>query len=87
MEDLDNTISNHDKVKSKKISAKNAPYTKNINIKNKSSITLPVFHCYRCGHTWVPKIKNMKVSPPKVCPNPKCKSKNWNLKTAKDILE
>lgn len=31
--------------------------------------------CLRCDHEWYPKDPN---KPPKVCPNPKCKSPYWD---------
>ncbi len=30
--------------------------------------------CNRCGHRWIPRSNK----PPKVCPNPACKSPYWN---------
>lgn len=30
--------------------------------------------CLRCGHKWTPRTDK----PPKVCPNPKCKSPYWD---------
>ena len=38
------------------------------------TIILPVLKCCRCDHTWTPR----SGAPPKVCPNPKCKSPYWN---------
>jgi predicted nucleotidyltransferase len=35
------------------------------------SITLPVFGCYRCGHTWVTQGPTVKICP-------RCKSRLWN---------
>ena len=31
--------------------------------------------CTRCEYTWIPR----SDEPPKVCPNPKCKSPYWNV--------
>jgi predicted amidophosphoribosyltransferase len=31
--------------------------------------------CLRCGHEWYPRDLH---KPPKVCPNPKCKSPYWD---------
>jgi len=33
------------------------------------------YRCERCGHSWTPR---NKTRPPKVCPNPKCKSPYWD---------
>ena len=36
-----------------------------------TEVSLPKFHCYRCGHDWVP-----RKLPVLMCP--KCKSKLWD---------
>jgi Zn finger protein HypA/HybF involved in hydrogenase expression len=36
-----------------------------------SKIKIPTLKCERCGHTWVPKISDVKICP-------KCKSARWN---------
>jgi len=38
------------------------------------TVTLTFWQCTRCGHEWLPRQK----APPKVCPNPKCKSPYWD---------
>lgn len=35
----------------------------------------PKLKCLRCDHTWYQRSPN---GPPKVCPNPKCKSPYWD---------
>ena len=37
--------------------------------------------CNRCGHHWVPRSN----TPPKVCPNPTCKSPYWNKTRVRKI--
>ncbi|HEX7167496.1 MAG TPA: hypothetical protein VF230_11000 [Acidimicrobiales bacterium] len=32
--------------------------------------------CERCGHEWLP--RKQDAPPPRVCPNPPCKSPYWN---------
>lgn len=41
------------------------------------------YRCLRCGHEWLPRGNG----PPKVCPNPKCKSPYWHKprNNAKDM--
>ena len=39
-------------------------------------ITVMGFRCERCGHEWIPTGGVEKE--PKVCPNPACKSPDWN---------
>src|SRR3989344_2555494 len=42
--------------------------------------------CFRCFHTW----KKRRETPPKVCPNPKCKSPYWNKprkRIQKEVVE
>ena len=46
---------------------------KNVRVKL-LTLNLPNLECNRCGHKWVPR----KVTLPKNCPNPKCKSPYWN---------
>ena len=36
---------------------------------------ITVYRCERCGHEWTPRNTNR---PPKVCPNPTCKSPYWD---------
>ena len=36
-------------------------------------VPLMGYRCLRCGHEWLPRADK----PPKVCPNPKCKSPYW----------
>lgn len=36
------------------------------------TVTLPILHCLRCGHQWVPKMDWT----PRVCP--RCKNAWWN---------
>lgn len=37
-------------------------------------IDLPLYHCLRCHHTWVPRKRKL----PEFCPNPKCGTGYWN---------
>jgi hypothetical protein len=39
--------------------------------------------CNRCGHEWIPRDEK----PPKVCPNPKCKSPYWNKERVRKLVD
>lgn len=38
--------------------------------------------CKRCGHEWYPRDPH---KPPKVCPNPKCKSPYWDRERTREM--
>jgi len=37
-----------------------------------TEIELPLLHCYRCGNTWIPRSRVIKICP-------RCKSKLWDV--------
>jgi hypothetical protein len=39
--------------------------------------TVVFYKCERCGHEWLPRTEG--TPPPKVCPNPACKSPYWDV--------
>jgi hypothetical protein len=43
-----------------------------------STIEVTLYTCERCGYEWIPRDALSATEPPKVCPNPKCKSPYWN---------
>ena len=38
-------------------------------------IEVQTLRCSKCGYEWIPKDQNKL---PGTCPDPKCRSKNWN---------
>lgn len=45
-----------------------------------NNLPLPVLHCKRCGHDWIPK----KPRYPRVCS--KCKSPYWNKEYSRNDM-
>ena len=60
-------------------------------------LQIPLQECNRCGYQWYlraeigrnihGKITEVELVEPKNCPNPKCKSPNWNNDTAERFSE